>query len=54
MARYFNEKDIERENELRRFYLQQKSVRKECDYGSKNCSTCDNKDCKIRPYVEHK
>lgn len=39
-------------DELRRFYLQQKSVRRECEYGSKNCDTCTKKDCTIRQYVE--
>lgn len=38
--------------ETKRFYLQQKSVRPECGYGTKNCTSCDNKECTIRPYVE--
>lgn len=54
MTGYFYEKDYDREEELKRFYRQQKSTKKECGYGSKNCSTCDKKDCRIRPYVEHK
>lgn len=39
--------------EIKRFYLQQKSVRRECDYGAKNCTTCSKKDCKIRQFVEN-
>lgn len=40
--------------EIKRFYLQQKSVRRECDYGAKNCTTCSKQDCKIRQFVEVK
>lgn len=50
MSTMYEEKD--NKEELRRFYLQQKSVKAECGYGSKNCDTCTKKDCTIRPYVE--
>lgn len=53
MAQTLEEKNNERISETRRFYLQQKSVRAECGYGSKNCSTCQKKDCKIRQFVEN-
>lgn len=49
------EKTFENNNEAaetKRFYLQQKSTRKECNYGYKNCSTCKAKDCTIRQFVE--
>lgn len=38
--------------EIRRFYLQQKSTRAECEYGSKNCCSCKKDDCRIRQFVE--
>lgn len=46
--------DDSKSAETKRFYLQQKSVRRECDYGAKNCTTCSKKDCKIRQFVEVK
>jgi hypothetical protein len=48
---YHDEDNEKYKEEVRRYYLQQKSIRSECDYGSKNCSTCKEKDCKIRLYV---
>jgi len=42
-----------KQDETKRFYLQQKSVRKECNYGAKNCTTCANEDCQIRQFVEN-
>lgn len=43
----------EMNEETRRFYLQQKSVKKECRLGSENCTTCKEREkCKIRQYVE--
>lgn len=38
--------------EIRRFYLQQKMLKAECNFGYKNCTACKKKDCKIRQYVE--
>lgn len=52
MAMYGYEKRDKEIEELKRFYRQQKSTRKECDYGYKSCSTCKNDQCTIREYVE--
>ncbi len=48
------EDDFEREKEERkRFYAQQKSLKPECNFGNKNCDTCDKRaKCVIRQYVE--
>ena len=53
MSHTLEQKHEEQVSEIRRFYLQQKSVRAECDYGTKNCATCQIKDCKIKQYVEN-
>ncbi len=54
MAKYEALKDGDNmREETRRFYLQQKSIRGKCNYGSKSCASCEDKDeCPIREYVE--
>ena len=37
--------------ERKRFYLQQKSCRPECNFGSKNCERCENENCTIRQFI---
>ena len=52
MSMTFEQEHEERNAEIKRFYLQQKSLKPECEYGNKNCALCQQKDCKIRQFVE--
>ncbi len=54
MANYeaLKEENNKRE-ETRRFYLQQKSNRAECNFGSRSCTNClRREESRIREYVE--
>ena len=53
MSMTFELEHEERNAEIRRFYLQQKSLKPECEYGNKNCALCQKNDCKIRQFVEN-
>lgn len=45
--------DEARKEETKRFYMQQKSTRAECNFGSRSCTSCLRRDeCKIREFVE--
>ncbi len=42
----------EQNDETRRYYLSLKATKAECNYGSKNCDTCQkNKECKLYEFV---
>lgn len=53
MANYYNyEEEKRQEEELVRFYQQQRSNMQECNFGSKNCEKCEYEEgCKIKQFI---
>lgn len=51
--RNYDDDSTKREEEMKRFYRQQKSTRPECDWGRRNCATCEMKNsCNIYQYLK--
>ncbi len=46
----FGEENRDRE-ELFKFYNRIKTTQTKCNYGEKDCSTCEDTACRMRPYL---